>query len=85
MNTQNNVEETHNNNSSLITREEIEGTPFTIVTNEGKSFLTMGKYKISEEMEKEEIAIYMIENKWNIIVTIAGIIAEHTIKAKQKP
>lgn len=87
LNTLNNVGENHNSNSSeeLIERKNIEGTPFTIVKTEGKCFLTMGKYQLTGYMEEEEIAIYIMENEWNIITTIAGIIAEHVVRANNKP
>lgn len=80
MNTEMNKQE----GTELIKRQDMEGTPFTIVKTEGKCFLTMGKYQISEQMEEEDIALYLMENEWNIIVTIAGIIAEHVVKANSK-
>lgn len=70
--------------TELIKKIDIKGSPFTIVQKEGKHFLTMGKYQISEPMEEEEIAIYMMENEYNIIATMIGIIAEHIVKGYTK-
>lgn len=67
----------------LITHKDIEGSPFKIVTRETGSMIVMGKYQISPEMEEEEIAIWMMENEWNIIVTIALIAAEDIVKESE--
>lgn len=74
-----NTEMEQQKGTQIIEREEMAGTPFTLVTTEGKTFLTMGKYQISEPMEKEEIGQYMMENEWNIITTIIGIISQHVV------
>lgn len=71
--------------TEIVQRKPIEGSPFTIVKKDGKCMLTMGKFKISEMMEEEEISIYILENEWNLIATIAGIIAEEVVRLNTKP
>lgn len=71
-------------NTELIERKAIEGTPFVIIKKEEKYFLTFGKYQISDALDSEhEIMEYLLDNSWNIITNIAGIIADHTVNNKK--
>lgn len=82
LNTQNNAEADNNSNSSqLIEREQVKHSPFWIVgTTEKGYFLTMGKYKISPTFKsKLELLVYKEECEWEIVITIAGIIASDLI------
>lgn len=87
MNTQNNAEVDNNSSSSqLIEREQVEHSPFWIVgTPEAGYFLTMGKYKISPTFKsKLELIVYKEECEWEIVITIAGIIASDLIMQNEK-
>lgn len=65
----------------LVKYEKIEGSPFTIVTRENESMLTMGRYLVSPKLEnEEEVKIWMKNNEWNLKTTVALIIAEDTMK-----
>lgn len=55
----------------LIQKKEIENTPFTIVTTDGKSFGTLGMYKITEDRETpEDVEKELTEISWNRITQI---------------
>lgn len=75
--TQLNVENNHNNNSTLIDYKEIEGTPFTMVRKEDKYFLIMGDYRMTEPTNTEEETMEKIEKeKWLLIFHIAATVIE---------
>jgi len=71
-------EKTNNNdslNKELIEREEIENSPFTIITVEGKSFGVMGKYRLTEEgKDKDEVRKELEEITWNRIIQVMMIL-----------
>lgn len=59
--------------------EEIEGTPFRLITTENGSFAVMGKQRITETMEtKEEVLGELsLNTPWRAIVnTIAAVVEE---------
>lgn len=69
-----------NSSEELIQREKIEDTPFTLITMDGVSFLTLGKFRMSEELEATEenkqILINKVKNKdWTLILdTVAALV-----------
>lgn len=73
----------------LITREQIENTPFVIVSNktEGKHFGMVGKFRVTEPNENyEELKEELVELSWNRITQVIGIIVEtelERIKTKE--
>lgn len=73
-----NVDKTHKKNSTseeLIKRTEVETTPFTIVTVNGKSFGVFNKYRITEEYDNEEaVRKDLLSMNWNKIVTVMSIV-----------
>lgn len=77
-----NVLETDNKESSsineeLISRTEIEGTPFTVIGIDNKYFGVMGQYRITEEYEdKEAVIAGLKEMNWNRIVQVILILKE---------
>lgn len=84
LNTQNNIENTHNS-QSLISREPIEGTPFTIIGTEVGYFITLGDFRLSEQTPDKQELIDKITNKtWDLIIaTIAAVI--HVDKRLPQP
>lgn len=57
-----------NNSDYLIEQEAIEGTPFTMVSQDDNHFIVWGKYRLSPPMEKKEhIAVFMKDNMWDLI------------------
>lgn len=89
---QNTTEETNTSrepsNTQLIHRERVEGTGFDIITiEENKSFVALGKYRLTTERTAEECR-EMINNKdWEIILGLIGAAlsaTESDITATQK-
>lgn len=61
------------NSTELIEREEIKGTPFTIIKANNKYFLTMGIIRLTEDMDTAEEVKTTIETEiYNIIVRMIG-------------
>lgn len=74
---QTNAEEVHKENSNLSEREYIENTPFWIIMQNDKWWLTMAGYRITEEYRTKEEALERLEiDKWKIVMHIALIISE---------
>lgn len=68
-----------NSSTELIQREEIENTPFKVITIKGKSFGAFGNNRITEEYTtKEEVINQLKEPKWEIIITIILAIVANT-------
>lgn len=88
LHTQTNVNETHSNNSSteLIERIKIENTPFTFIRdkNTGKEFLTIGDYRLTENLNEiqEPIEEYIEKNKWILTMQMIGIAIEKVNKGE---
>jgi len=75
--TQNHGENTSQNNTELIEREKIEGTPFTLIKQEEKWFITMGDHRITEPTKhKNEQYNKLEKEKWLIITNVIIIILE---------
>lgn len=66
------TEDTNNSNSSneIIKREQIDGSPFAAIKQDGKWFLTWGEYVLSEKFETlQELKESLEREKWNTIGT----------------
>ena len=67
----------------MIEREEIENSPFTIITMEGQSFGVMGEYRLTEKGEtKEEVREKLEKITWNRLIQVIMILGE--IKEKNE-
>lgn len=69
------------NSSKLIDAIRIEGTPFTIVTNntmpeEENSCITVGQERITMNMSKEEAEKMIEEKEWKIIEGLVSVMAK---------
>lgn len=75
-----------NKNTELVRRTKVEGTPFIIITTpDGGSVVTLGKYRVSEPKETEEEAIQYVQRKeWDLILSVAMLIAEEEITKYNK-
>lgn len=75
---QSNVEKTHN--SILASEiEKIPNTPFTLIRQENKWFITMGNYRITEPTKTKAEQLKKLETeKWNLIMHITIITQEKT-------
>lgn len=80
-------QENKKNSSELIQREQIEETPFILIKTEDTPwFLTIGKYKIANEINltKEQLIQLVNEKPWNLITIAIEAIIEHETKHLQK-
>lgn len=77
-NTQLNIEKSQSKeNSTLVETELINNTPFHIVKQKEKWFITMGNHKITHEYNTKEEAIERLHiDKWFILMTVITIITE---------
>lgn len=72
------------NKASLITREELEGTPFTVITNKElakeDSFLVLGNVRVTEIKSKRELLKMVKDRDWllisSTIMAIANLLTE---------
>ena len=72
-------EETDKQNSisELVKRTEVKQTPFTIITTNEGSFVTLNKYRISEYMTtEEECEDWCLDMNWNKLITVMMILQE---------
>lgn len=88
LSTQTNADGTPNQNSALIERLPIEGTPFTLWEDfrgeKPKSYITMGNYKISEDCDtQQEAREYLEKNFWEVLTQVIVIVGEKTEEIKR--
>lgn len=88
LNTSMNVNETDNKNysSELIKREQIGETPFTAIkTEQGGWFVTIGKYRVSEEYKTKAEVVKLVEKKdWGLIMNVITVVTETLAELKTK-
>lgn len=86
LNTQTSANQTDKENSSeLIKRLPIENTPFTMVVQENETFITLGQYKLSPDVENiEGVKKYLEENKWEITMALIAIIVKSELEVKNE-
>lgn len=88
LNAQSNTENNHNSNygnEEIINRKQLEGTPFQLITQQGKTFVVIGINKITPDFDTEQEAMnYIDENHWNITGTIVTIIVEAILAKRTK-
>lgn len=83
-----NVNHTNNNESTsneLIENEKIEKTPFSAVRVDNQWFLTMGKYRLTEQLQtKEQVLKDAERSDWDrVLQVIAIMIEEYQTKPKK--
>lgn len=85
LSTQNNAEETHKQQSTLVEREPIDKTPFWLITNQDGSFITLGEYRITEvKKDKAEALDELRNNEWNIIMHMCAVIVEKSLEERKR-
>lgn len=77
--TQESSEKTNTNNLDY-SREEIEGTPFTIIKREEEYLLVIGNNLIDRTKEKETLIQRIEKRDWLYIGALANIITNHEIE-----
>lgn len=69
----------------LFKVEPIEGSPFNILSRDGQHSLVFGRFALTEKMDsKDEVLAFLRVNYWNIICTLATIIAEDVVLHHEK-
>ena len=66
----------------LIERHEIPNSPFEVITTNGKSFGTMGNYRLTQPGSKKQIKKELEKITWNRIIQIVMILNEITNKQR---
>lgn len=75
LSTQLNSEETHKENYSIATNEEVIGTPFRLIQQNEKWFLVMGNNRVTEPTDNKETTLLKLENeKYQLMMLIAVIV-----------
>lgn len=64
--------------------EDVNGTPFKIVTIDEEKFIVCGKYKLPVEGSNEEIKEWVENKPWQLITLIAEVTAEFLINNGKK-
>ena len=73
----NGVDKEESSRTELIERNDIKGTPFTVISTEDKHFGVMGGFRITEEMKSVgEVEDELKSITWNRIVQVMMILAE---------
>ncbi|AXH76169.1 MAG: hypothetical protein [Microviridae sp.] len=61
----------------LIERDEVENTPFVMITIKNETFGTFGKYRITEVFHtKQQCKVELLKVDWNRIIQICTLINE---------
>ncbi len=64
-------------NKELIERVEVKDSPFTVVTVDGKTFGTMGQYRVTEVMDSvEECKEECSKFSWNRVMQVIMLLNE---------
>lgn len=68
----------------LIKKEEIAGTPFKWITAEDKTFLTLGQYRLTGNIQTQQeitkITKTLKNTDWEIMCALIGAIVNQTIQ-----
>lgn len=92
MNTQTNTdkelklqqESSNTTDKQVSTFKPLQGTPFTLVSDEGKVYGVMGKYRLTEAFESEEEAEIQVKAiTWDRLVQVFSIMINEQEKIKQ--
>lgn len=72
-------------NKELFSTELVEGTPFTLITDnvKNKCWLAYGNYRITETGTREEVLGDLENNMWHIITRTQAAIVELILKEKK--
>lgn len=67
----------------LIKRNDIYGTPFTIVTQGNESFVSLGIYRVSDKMAYHDALDLILDKDWNLILNCLTSVLDAAEKMKQ--
>lgn len=61
----------------LISREQLDGSPFFIVGDGSGFFLVMGKHRLTDKFDSRELLLEWVEsNTWNLVCVVVGVCYE---------
>lgn len=63
-----------------IKRENVVGTPFTIVQTEKKTFIALGMYAVTGDLSYKECKQAILERDWHLMMNVARLIVIDEIK-----
>ena len=76
-------ESSNTTDKQVSTFKPLEGTPFTLVSDEGKVFGIMGKYRLTECFESEEEAEKEVKKiTWDRLIQVISIMINEQDKIK---
>lgn len=81
-----NAQETNNSNSGkeeLIKTENIDGTPFTIITVENETRIALGQFAVTDNLTEKEVinTVKQIKKQdWNFLIAVLGAITIQTVE-----
>ena len=58
----------------MVKREKVEGTPFTIVEQQGKTFIAIGMYKVSQDITYREAKEAIEKRDWGLMLNVSRLI-----------
>lgn len=65
----------------LVKRTPVENSPFQIITTNGKSFVVLGKYRITQEFDTEEECMKAINPiTWERLIQVCILVADELSK-----
>ena len=67
-----------------IKRTPVEGTPFYITEADGKTFISIGLYKVSEAQTYEKCLQQISDRDWTLILNVARLLAMAEIRIDQE-
>ena len=72
--------------SETIKREDVKDSPFTIITIDGKSFGSMGEYRLTEEGNIKDIRKQLKTITWNRVIQVIMLLDEmkNNLKTNKK-
>ncbi|AXH75301.1 MAG: hypothetical protein [Microviridae sp.] len=71
------IEEAPKDNEQLIQREDVDGTPFIMITIKDETFGTLGNYKITESYyNKKQCENELRKMDWNNVVKVMTVVHE---------
>lgn len=75
-----------NYSTELVKREEVENSPFEIITIKNKgSFLALGKFRLSPTFEEsKDVRNYLLNNVWEIVLDLCIVVAESHSKMEKE-
>lgn len=72
-----------NKTEELVKREKVNGTPFEIITAEGKNFVALGKYRVTDDTQTvEELKEKIFNLDYDFLINMVFVLIEITDKAK---